>query len=160
MELSIPSSIVSKVDIARILRELNALNDFFISAKNRPSGTPVQPPKLSRQLDMVAKDNKFNLLNLADRQNLAAQLDNVIGKAPLLHISFASEPSPKALERILLWFRQNVHHQALLQVGLQPTIAAGCVVRTSNKVFDLSMREFLKNQEPYLVQLINSAGRN
>jgi F0F1-type ATP synthase delta subunit len=107
----------------------------------------------------VAELNNYNLLDSARRKELAGKLDQVIGKAPLIHISFAAEPSPKALERILIWFRQNVHSQTLLQVGLQPTIAAGCVVRTANKVFDLSMREHLKNQEPFLVQLINGAGR-
>jgi hypothetical protein len=45
------------------------------------------------------------------------------------------------------------------QVGLQPTIAAGCVVRTSNKVFDMSLKEHLTEQEQYLMQLIDVAAK-
>jgi F0F1-type ATP synthase delta subunit len=86
-------------------------------------------------------------------------LNEVLGHAPLLHISFASEPSTKALEAILVWMRANIHPQTLLQVGLQPNIAAGCVLRTPSKVFDLSMRSYLQKQESYLVELIAGAAR-
>jgi hypothetical protein len=114
---------------------------------------------LSRLLDSVARENGYNLLEDKSRTELEGKLNDILGKAPLLHISFASEPSPRALEQILSWFRQNIHPQALLQVGLQPTIAAGCTLRTANKFFDMSMRDYLKQQEGYLVQLIAGAGR-
>lgn len=159
MEFKLPLNIISQVDVARMLREINALNDFFAASKVRQAGTPMKMPRTTRLLEQVAADNNFNLLEEKDRKALAAQLDGVIGNAPLLHISFAAEPSPKALERILLWFRTNIHPQALLQVGLQPTIAAGCVLRTNNKVFDMSMRAYLKQQEDYMVQLINGAAK-
>jgi hypothetical protein len=126
MAIQLSTNIVSQVDVARILRELKNLDDFFIAAKTRTTGSPMQLPRLTRLLD-------------------------------LLHISFAAEPSTQALEKILIWFRTNIHAQALLQVGLQPTIAAGCVLRTNNKVFDMSLRENLSKQKPFLVQLIDSA---
>lgn len=159
MELKLPLSVVSQIDIARLLRELNSLEDFFVSTKNRPSGTSIQPPKLSRLLDQLARDNGYNLLEEAHRQKLQAVLNQLLGRAPLLHISFAAEASPKVVEGVLGWLRSNIHPQALLQVGLQPTIAAGCVLRTPNKLFDMSLRTNLKNQEPYLVQLIAGAAR-
>jgi F0F1-type ATP synthase delta subunit len=159
MELRLPLSVVSQVDVARLIRELNGLEDFFAGAALRRSGSPLPPPRLTRLLDQVAADNKCNLLDAAQRKNLQTALNQILGVAPLLHISFAAEPSPKALERILVWFRSNIHPQALLQVGLQPTIAAGCVLRTPNKLFDMSMRSYLKKQEPYLAQLIAGAAR-
>ncbi len=157
MELKLPSSVISQVDVARLLRELSSLDDFFVAAKARKGGTPIQPPRLTRVLDQLARDNRYNLLDEQQRQKLAAELNLVLGKAPLLHISFAAEPPPRALERILLWLRENVHPQVLLQIGLQPTIAAGCVLRTPNQWFDMSMRSHLKQQKPYLVQLIQGA---
>ena len=74
-----------------------------------------------------------------------------------MHISFAAEPSVKALETILVWLRDNIHPKVLLQVGLQPAVAAGCVLRTPNKVFDMSLRAYLDRQGDYLVQLIRGA---
>ena len=156
-KLKLPPNIIGQADIARVSRELEALHDFFIGAAARKSGTPVQPPRLSRLLDQLSKDNGYNLLEQKDRQDLAAAIADMKQKAPILHISFAAEPPTKALERILLWLRQNIHPQALVTVGLQPSIAAGCVLRTPNKWFDMSMREYLRQQEPYLAQLIGSA---
>jgi F0F1-type ATP synthase delta subunit len=149
--------VVSQVDVARLIRELNGLDDFFVGVAARKAGTPMQPPRVGRLLEQLASDNQHNLMDEASRKELSAKLNNVLGKAPMLHISFAAEPSTRALETILTWLRQNIHQQVLLQVGLQPTIAAGCVLRTSNRLFDMSMRNHLKEQEPYMVQLIQGA---
>jgi F0F1-type ATP synthase delta subunit len=157
VELKLPISVIGQVDVVRLLRELNALNDFFINALARKSGTSMTPPRITRALDELAKVNQFNLLELDQRSKLEVLLKSILSEAPLLHISFAAEPSPRALERILSWLRQNIHAQTLLQVGLQPTIAAGCVLRTPNRLIDMSMRNYLKQQEPYLRQLIQGA---
>jgi F0F1-type ATP synthase delta subunit len=144
--------------LARLTREINSLDDFFAGAKSRPAGTTSsQPPKISRLLNSLATDNKINLMDEGERKKLQADLQTVYDKAPSMHISFAVEPSPKALEKILVWVRQNVHPQALLSVGLQPAIAAGCMLRTTNKVFDMSLRSNLQKQSGYLMQLIRGA---
>lgn len=157
--LVLPLSVISPVDVTRLIRELNGLEDFFNSAAARVSGTPVNLPRLSRLLEQLSNDNKCNLLDQPQRQTLIAQLNQLLKQAPSLHISFAADPQPKAMERIVVWLRDNIHPQLLLQVGLQPTIAAGCVLRTPNKLFDMSLRSYLKKQEPYLVQLIAGASR-
>jgi F0F1-type ATP synthase delta subunit len=159
MALQLSTNIVSHVDITRILRELKSLDDFFVATKTRPAGTSMQLPKLTRLLDQVARENKLNLLEESHRKALYQELDQIVARAPLLHISFAAEPSTQALEKILVWFRANIHPQALLQVGLQPTIAAGCVLRTPNKVFDMSLRNHLIEQQKYLMQLIDVAAK-
>ena len=158
-EFKIPTMVVGQIDIARCMRELNGLNDFFTGSRHRSPGTTVDTPKLSRHLDQLAKLNGLNLLEESHRNQLYQQLNLVLGQAPKIHISFASEASPKALDTLITWFRANVHPQTLLQVGLQPNMAAGCVIRTPNKVFDLSMRSYLKTQEKYLTQLIAGAVR-
>jgi F0F1-type ATP synthase delta subunit len=152
--LKLTPAVVSQTDINRLMRELTGLNDFFVGAKTRAAGTAMQLPKLSRLMDQLSRENGINLLEDADRQKLMQQLETVYKLAPSFHISFAVEPSPKSMERITEWMRQNVHPQTLLSVGLQPAIAAGCVLRTTNKVFDMSLRSHLNNQTKYLAQLI------
>jgi hypothetical protein len=156
----LPAMIIGQIDIARSMRELNALNDFFTGSKHRSPGAAITPPKLSRQLDQLARLNGFNLLEETHRSQLYETLNLILGKAPKVHISFASEASPKALDILITWFRTNIHPQILLQVGLQPNVAAGCVLRTPNRVIDMSMRSHLKTQEKYLVQLIAGAVRS
>ncbi|HYH36035.1 MAG TPA: hypothetical protein VD706_00875, partial [Candidatus Saccharimonadales bacterium] len=75
-------------------------------------------------------------------------------RSPVLHISFSADPSPTFTEKLMTWLREEIHPLVLLSVGLQPTIGAGCIVRTTNKQFDLSLREdFLKKRELLLSQL-------
>jgi F0F1-type ATP synthase delta subunit len=152
--LKLPSGLIGRADASRLLRELNGLSDFFAGAKTRQVGTPVTMPRVSRLLESIAALNGLNLLEETGRRQLQTQLSAVYEQAPSLHISFAVEPSPKALEQILVWMRQNIHPQALLQVGLQPAIAAGCMLRTTNKVFDMSLRTHLKEQSQYLSELL------
>lgn len=155
--LQLPLTVVGRSDLQRMLREIERLDDFFVSAASRKSGTPIQPPRITRMLDEVARNNGFNLLEAGHRKDFATALKDLLNSAPSLHISFASEPSPRALERILSWFRDNIHPQALLQVGLQPSIAAGCVLRTPNQMFDMSIGARLKTQEEYLAKLIGGS---
>lgn len=155
--LKLPSNVISQTDIARLMRELNGMDDFFVGANARQHGTKMDLPKISRQIDQTARDNKINLLEESDRRRLMAELKTIYEKAPNLHISFAVEPSPKAFEKVVLWLRSNIHPQTLVSIGLQPAIAAGCVVRTTNKVFDMSLRASLAKQTDYLQQLVQGA---
>jgi F0F1-type ATP synthase delta subunit len=159
MDFKLPLEMVSQADVARALRELNALNDFFIQSKIREPGSHMQLPKTSKLIEQIAAGNQLNMLEESNRVKLASNLDQILGKAPTIHVSFASEPTPRVVEKILVWFRSNIHPQALLQVGLQPNIAAGCVVRTHNKVFDMSLKEHLSQQQKYLIQLIDAAAK-
>lgn len=156
--LKLSYTVVSQTDITRLRRELNSMNDFFASTKTRTSGTTTMKlPRLTRTLSQLAQENGVNLIDETGRNQLDAALHEVYEKAPSLHISFASEPSPKAVQSIIHWLRTNIHPQALVQIGLQPSIAAGCYLRTPNKVFDLSLRTAIKQAEPYLVKLISGA---
>lgn len=154
--LKLPIELIGPADITRLSRELNSLDDFFVGAKAKKSDT-TSPPKITRLLELVARQNQINLLETPARKSLAEQLKKTTDSSPLLHISFAADPPPKALERILMWLRENIHPSVLLQVGLQPGIAAGCVLRTPNKLFDMSLRANLKKQEMYLAKLIAGA---
>src|SRR5688572_20789527 len=121
MELKLPLSVISHTDINRVLRELGALDDFFVGAVARRAGTTLAPPRITYQLQQVANDNKFNLLNEPERADLRVKLQQVLKSSPSLHISFAAEPSPRIVDAILGWLRNNIHPQTLLTVGLQPT---------------------------------------
>src|SRR5690242_5119636 len=106
--LKLPPSVVSQTDVGRLQREITGLNDFFVGAKVRAAGTSMQLPQLSRAMDMMARENGLNLLDETHRTKLMQLLEQVHKAAPSFHISFAVEPSPKTLERIVVWLRQNI----------------------------------------------------
>jgi F0F1-type ATP synthase delta subunit len=69
-------------------------------------------------------------------------------------MSFAIEPSSFMTQKIVSWFRKEVHPALMLHTGIQPTIAAGCVMRTSNKYFDFSLRQHLTASQGLLTKAI------
>lgn len=148
----LPPELTGQTDINRLLRELETLDGAMVGQQ---AGT--QPSKITNLLLETANANGYKLADPFHRQHITEQLTKIHDRAPLLHISFAAEPSPKVIQTVLAWLRANIHRYALLQIGLQPAIAAGCVLRTPNKIFDMSLGASLQKQKPFLLQLIQKA---
>lgn len=151
--LALPPLVVSPGDINRLLRELESLEDYMHQAALRhPDGkTPPQPPRVSRMLEELISLNRIDLNLPAQRQLAVRQLQYLQRHAPALHISFASDPSAAFVSRLTNWMRSNIHPHILLNVGLQPAIVAGCVLRTANRQFDMSLRRHFSEQQAGLI---------
>jgi F0F1-type ATP synthase delta subunit len=153
--LKLPLTVITKLDVLRLVRETVALNEYMMQASLRSGGTPMQQlPKLSRLLDDTARANGVNLLDAEHRRLLQAALEELKAHAPIMHISFAAEPSAAFLTQIITWLRMNVHPDLIIQVGLQPQIAAGCIVRSENKLFDLSLRANFTSKREQLAAML------
>lgn len=151
----LPLSVITVIDLARVGRELTDVDEFMLQASLRKPGTPMNLPRLSKLLDDTASANKLNLLEEKDRKALINALSYVKEHAPRLHISFSAEPNAQFVTKIADYIRKNIHSLALIQIGVQPTIAAGCIFRTPNKQFDLSLRQHLKQSRTVLSELIH-----
>lgn len=146
--LILPATITGLTDVTRLQRESETLDEYLRQAALRKGGHATELPKIPVMLDDVATVNHMNLLQEADRKKLADFLQHLQTAVPVVHMSFASEPSTEFTAKIVTWLRQNIHPLMLVQVGLQPSIAAGCTLRTTNKVFDFSLRQhFVRNRQ-------------
>lgn len=150
--LTLPQSIIGRTDVGRLVREAKELDDFLEQAAIRQSGSSLKLPKTSRLMDELVQSNKLNPLVKADRRHVMTFLQETYKQAPVLHMSFNADPSPRFLLRLISWLRQEIHPLVLLETGLQPSLGAGCIVRTSNKVFDFSLRERFKHQRGLLLE--------
>ena len=147
-QLVLPATVTGLTDVTRLQRESETLDEYLRQASLRKGGHATELPKIPVMLDDIATVNHLNLLQAADRQKLADFLQQLQTKAPVIHMSFAAEPSSEFTGKIVTWLRQNIHPMVLVQVGLQPSIAAGCTLRTTNKVFDFSLRQhFVQNRQ-------------
>lgn len=153
-EFILPLRIVSRIDLNRLTRELEDLNDFLTQGAVRQPGTPMNLPKLTSLLEEVAATNRISLLDKPAREQLSAVLQKLKNGAPEIHISFAADPPGPFVQKILEWFRREVNPWVLLQIGLQPNIAAGCVLRTPNRYFDLSLRRHFASNKAILIERI------
>jgi F0F1-type ATP synthase delta subunit len=153
----LPSGVVGKGDIARLKREMINMNDQIIGIRYKGEDPTKLVQLFSPLLINLATTNRLNLVDDKHREALSKVLDEIQETAPVLHISFTAEPSAKATERVVTWLRTNIHPLVLVQIGLTPNIAAGCILRTPNKVFDMSLKETLNQQSPYLLKLLQGA---
>lgn len=150
----LPVMAATPTDIIRLIQELVAIDESLLQLGIRKGGTAVKLPKTSQLMDMTVKANLLNLLHDDDRRMLRRFLEEVRKKSPVLHMSFSADPSPAFIEKLMTWLRKEIHPQVLLSIGLQPTLGAGCIVRTTNKQFDFSLRQdFLNKRELLLKQI-------
>lgn len=155
--ISLPVGVISRVDVGRLVREVDALDEFLEQAIVRKPGTSIQMPRTSKMLDELLQTNKINALVDEDRRKLMNFLITVRAKAPVIHMSFSADPSPMFTLKLVTWLRENIHPLVLLQVGLQPNIGAGCIVRTTNKYFDMSLRQHFAQKHELLMAKIHGA---
>jgi hypothetical protein len=153
--LILPNTVISKSEVSKCLRELEGLNDYFHQAGLRGSKDQTLPTP-SKSLESIATINKLNLITPEARQEVGAFLAALKAKAPVVHMSFPSDASDQFLTKLLEWFRTNVHPHILLQVGLQPELAAGCTLRTPNKFFDFSFRRRFEASKEKLITAIEA----
>lgn len=150
-DLVLPTLIFGMVEVRRLIRELEQLDEQLRQMALRKD-VKVEMPRVSRLLDALARENHCDLLRGTDRAVLSDFLKYVVIKAPAVHISFAADPSAAFTTKIVGWLRANVDRLVLVQIGLQPSIAAGCIVRTQNKVFDMSLRNHFSQQTDLLIE--------
>lgn len=156
-DLALPTLVFGIIEVRRLSRELEALEEYMHQAGLREAGERQDTlPRVSRLLDEISAANNLNLLQSDDRQKLADFLRQIAQTAPTVHISFASDPSAAFTVKIVGWLRQNMHPYTLVRLGLQPSIAAGCVLRTANKSFDFSLRHHFDEQRALLMQALDA----
>lgn len=153
MALKLPLSIISVQDLHRLNREIEALDNYVRQSTIRGQKL-TSVPRLTNTLEALMRDNQLDILADKPRNELAALLNDLLKNSPVVHMSFAVEPPSAMTQKIVGWFRDNVHPSVMLQVGIQPTIAAGCVLRTPNKFFDFSLRQHLKTNQGKLMESI------
>lgn len=144
----LPLIVTSQVDVGRLIREAEALDNFLMQYDLKGQTDQAQLPKTTFVMDAAVDANKIDLLVPADRQRLMAFLQTIRAQAPVLHISFGANPAPAFIEKLMTWLRREIHPQVLITIGLQPNIGAGCLIRSTNKYYDFSLQKnFTKNRD-------------
>lgn len=149
--LVLPLTVVGRTDVSRLLREIAVVDDFLSQSALRQGGSKVSMPRTSHLLEELFGANKLNALQESDRLKLQEFLETVKQTAPVITISFSVDPPAHFIGKLMQWLRREIHPRILLQTGLQPNIGAGCVVRTTNKYFDFSLREQFTKKRDLLI---------
>jgi hypothetical protein len=142
----LPPSIVTRVDLSRMVSELERVDNDMTSAgvRARTGGEGLSTPTMSEQLTDFITQNKLDLADGRGRSDLIVRLRRLKDDAPVIHMTFATVADGDSLRQLSAWLRSSIHPQALISVGLQPALIGGVYLRTPNHIKDLSMRARLK----------------
>ena len=154
-EEMLPAQITTPGDLKRLIRELDDLDEYLNQAALRSSQEPSKLPQTSKALEELAGLNSLKLLKPDDRKSFKEFLSKIQQQAPTIHFGFATAPSLTFLSKLVTWLRANVHPQILIRVGLEPSIVGGCIVRTTNKQFDFTLRKHFVLQHALLVKSLS-----
>jgi hypothetical protein len=154
-KIILPSTIVSPTDIARLVREIETVDDYFRQLEIR--GKEKTIPRMSKLLDSTIAANQLSIDDSANREHIVQGLQTVQTSAPIMHISFSVDPPGSHVQSLVTWLRKNIDDNVLVTVGLQPNIGAGCVVRTTNKIFDLSLREYFTSKRDFFTKILHES---
>lgn len=153
-QLILPPNVVSKVDVSRLVSEVERIDNELTEASIRTDAgqATVMQPRISEQFAQLLEVNKLAFTTSTERSELIRQVRILKDKAPTIHMTFAVEADRESLQSIAQWLRSSVHPQAVIAVGLQPALVAGVYLRTPNHVHDLSLRARLDAGRDLLVK--------
>lgn len=155
-EFILPPSLVSKLDVSRMVTEMeqldNDLNAANVRAKTAGAAEVAFAPVLSETLRDFLIQNKLTANDSKARTSLIKQLRALKDKVPVVHMTFAVSADRESLQQLAQWLRTSVHHQAVISVGLQPGLVAGVHLRTPNHVHDLSLKAKLASSHDVLIK--------
>ena len=150
----LPPTIVSKVDVSRLVHEVEQVDSILSDAALRTGthGSAHIKPTLSDQLNEFLKYNELTIGTSRERTSLIKELRLLKDKAPVVHMTFATTADRESLEYLVGWLRASIHKQSIVTVGVQPSLIGGVYVRTPNHVHDFSLRNKLKGQHELLLK--------
>lgn len=150
----LPPSIVSRVDVSRLVSELEQIDNQLtaISVRTRVGVADQVNPTLSPQLAEFLAGNQLTLKTSKLRSELIAQMHLLKDKVPTIHMTFATTADVESLSELAAWLRASIHPQTVISIGLQPALVAGVYLRTPNHVHDLSLRAAVRSARSTLRQ--------
>ena len=153
----LPVTVIGLVDVGRLIRELEKLEQAMQANAIRGEATG-ENIRVTLLLEQLAEANSVKLDDAHARQSLLEFMRYIKKSAPRVHISFSADPSPVFLAKLMPWFRHHVHPHLLVAIGLQPGIGAGCVLRTTNRFFDMSLSQSFSNSRSLLMDRLRASG--
>lgn len=142
----LPASVVSKIDVGRLVREFEGLDNALTEkgVRKKAKASEKQMPALSPQLQEFLDENPVELENSRARSAYVKQLRALKANVRTMNMTFAVVADPESLQQLSAWVRKSIHPQTVIEAHLQPALVAGMYLRTPNHVFDMSVRNALK----------------
>lgn len=139
--LRLPEAIATKADLVNVLRNLEEVLDTYRqnSIRGEEGVDFTARTDVSSNLAALVQENQL-AVDVKTLTALETWLNQLKDRAPVVRFTFASDPTPEFLGRIVSWLRQASGQFVLVRFGIQPSIAAGCIMYTPAHHYDFSLR--------------------
>lgn len=149
--LPLPDDVYSPDQMSVAILELsdyqNALRDALVHT-TAGSKKPTETPEPSAHLASLASSANIDLQNAAALDTLRKQLELLLRKAPVAHITLAAVPSLTIKRKLVAWFRQEISPYMLLTFTARTDLGGGIVVQAGSHLYDFSFkRQLLANKQ-------------
>lgn len=153
----LPAALTGHADVARLIREVEFVENELQAQKVRGGQSGVHLPAMSQSLGDFLDLNKLDAADGHALIELKQRLGQLKDHAPVIHMTFSTQADPESLQQLVTWLRQEVHPHALVTVGLQPALVAGVYMRTPNQVHDFTVRALLADKRDIIVKELEQA---
>lgn len=155
----LPPSVVSRVDVARMLQDAERVDNLLTTAavRKKVGSEDSVEITLSESFEAFLQINKLEFSTGQQRRSIIQQLKFLKDNVPIIHMTFAVEADRESLGVLVSWLREHVHRQAVVATGLQPALVAGVYMRTNNHVHDMSLRAKLESSRDVLIRELEAA---
>lgn len=154
--LSLPSSIATKSDVVAVLRNVDDVLDKYVENNIREQeGVDFKDrAEVASNLALLVSENKLEV-SVETLKSLKQWLEHLKDHAPVVRFTFANDPTPDFLSKLVTWLRQESGHFVLIRYGVQPTIAAGCLMYTPARRYDFSLRQHLLSSNKVFSEVLS-----
>jgi F0F1-type ATP synthase delta subunit len=155
-QLKLPFEVATKSDILRLIRNVDEVLDAFIEngVRDHEGVEFAQRPDVSSHLARLVSENDIQV-SAELLKSLKLWLTHLSEKAPVVRFTFASDPTPEFLSKLVMWLRDESGQFVLIRYGIQPKVAAGCIVFTPSHRYDFSLRKQLLGSNNTFSEVLN-----
>jgi F0F1-type ATP synthase delta subunit len=135
----LPASLHDSDQLLAVAEELHHLAVKLGQARRhgpKAATEELSPPAVAA-LDLVPEASRADDAAI---ERLRVQLEHMATAAPVVTLVLAGAASSRLKQELVGWLRQNVHAGLLVNFRVNPDIAGGVVIRTTNHVYDCSFR--------------------
>lgn len=152
MKLSLPPNIYTPDQLQLCSQELTAL-----AARSRGrSKAKLAEEALSIPAQAILEGAGVEGSDAAKVEELAVKLESLLAQSARITLTLAG-PSTHALrEELVAWLRTNLNPNLLVSFKVNPDIGGGMVVRTTNKIHDLSFRKRLLDDPAAFIKTLEN----
>jgi hypothetical protein len=140
MSYKLPLSLYEPDQLAMSAEELKSLAERL---SRPPAKKPVEVPLLDETEALLAELPAAKRRQPAALYELAEQIEKLSVAAPRLTLTLAALPSSHLREDLVKWARTNLTANVLVVFRVNPDLAGGLMMRTTNRLLDCSFRQRL-----------------